>query len=86
MAKPKQTLEEPLRSKLEAALAHNTRRTRTLATLQKHLTEGTILQVLDTLTAIANGTITEHELPRTERLQTPRAEQDIKLHRCLKTE
>ena len=64
MAKPKQTPDEPLRSKLEAALAQNTRRTRTLATLQKHLTEGTILQVLDTLTAIAKGTITENKLPQ----------------------
>ena len=55
MAKPKQTLGEPLRSKLEAALAHRTRGTQTLATLQAYLTEGTIIQVLDTLTALAKG-------------------------------
>ena len=64
MAKPKHTLEEPLRSELEAALARRTRGTRTLATLQAHLTKDLILQVLDTLTAIAKGTVTEHELPQ----------------------
>ena len=44
MAKPKHTPEEPLRSKLEAALARCTRGTRTLATLQAHLTEDTTHQ------------------------------------------
>ena len=71
MAKPNHTPREPLRSKLEVALACCTQGTRTLATLQAHLTEDTTHQVLGTLAAIAKGTITEHELP--QKGYTPRA-------------
>ena len=40
------------------------RGTRTLATLQAHLTKDITIQVLDTLTAIAKGTIIENDLPQ----------------------
>ena len=66
MAKPKLTLEGPQRAKVQAALARRTRGTRTLATLQSHLTADVTRQVLDTLTAIIRGTETEHELPQKE--------------------
>ena len=66
MAKPKQTLEEPQRANVQAALARHTRATRTLATLQSYLTADVTRQVLGTLTTTIKGTITESELPQRE--------------------